>query len=48
MLVDTGCRMGHIAPAAVFPFWDGEQWVLHFTYADGTVVPMMMTFEKGD
>lgn len=38
MLVDTGCRMGHIAPAAVFPSWNAVKsaWEAEFMYADGT------------
>ena len=38
MLVDTGCRVGHIAPAAVFPAWTGNHWISVFRYADGTAV----------
>ena len=38
ILVDTGCRMGHIAPAAVFPFWDGADWKKKFMYSDGTSI----------
>jgi len=48
MLVDTGCRMGHIAPAAVFPTWDGTQWVAEFKYSDGTTVFSPMNHVKGD
>lgn len=38
ILVDTGCAIGHIAPAAVFPEWDGTRWVSVFRYADGTAI----------
>jgi hypothetical protein len=48
MLVDTGCRMGHIAPAAVFPVPDGDGWKLDFTYSDGTTIPMAINHDKGD
>ena len=40
ILLDTGCRMGHIAPAAVFPTWDGKQWGTEFQFADGTTTDM--------
>jgi hypothetical protein len=46
MLVDTGCPMGHVAPAAVFPKWDGGKWVAEFKYADGTTVVTPMDHEK--
>jgi hypothetical protein len=48
MLLDTGCRMGHIAPAAVFPVPEGNGWRLQFTYSDGTTVPMALDHTKGD
>lgn len=48
MLLDTGCRMGHIAPAAVFPVPIDSGWRLEFVYSDGTKIPMDMNHEKGD
>lgn len=48
VILDTGCRMGHIAPAAVFPAWDGNQWLADFKYADGTSVAIPMNHEKGE
>jgi GT2 family glycosyltransferase len=39
ILVDTGCRIGHIAPAAVFPTFDDE-WGVQFQFADGTTTDM--------
>lgn len=42
--VDTGCRMGHIAPAAVFPQWNEANgiWEAEFKYADGTSMYVAM------
>lgn len=39
IVVDTGCRIGHIAPAAVFPTFNGE-WGVQFQFADGTTTNM--------
>lgn len=38
ILVDTACRMGHIAPSAVFPSWDKKAgWTAQFKWGvDGT------------
>lgn len=38
ILVDTGCPVGHISPSAVFPEWDGTQWLAVFRYSDGTEI----------
>lgn len=42
VLVDTGCRMGHIAPSGVFPFWNAKErkWEAEFKFADGTTTYM--------
>jgi GT2 family glycosyltransferase len=48
MILDTGCRMGHIAPAAVFPVWNGNAWEAEFKYSDGTSISMPMNHEKGE
>ena len=36
MILDTGCRMGHIAPAAVFPVPTDAGWHAEFKWSDGT------------
>lgn len=36
MLVDTGCPVGHLIPAAVTPAWVGHEWKLGIQLADGT------------
>lgn len=46
MLVDTGCRMGHVAPAAVFPVPSDDGWMAEFKYSDGTSVMMPLNHTK--
>lgn len=48
VLVDTGCRMGHIAPSGVFPYWDSEEneWKAEFKFADGTTTLMPLDYTE--
>jgi hypothetical protein len=46
ILVDTGCSVGHIAPAAVFPEWDGAQWLAVFRYSDGTEIRQPLQHDR--
>jgi len=46
MLVDTGCRMGHVAPAAVFPVPSDDGWMAEFKYSDGTTIVTPMNHVK--
>lgn len=36
MLVDTGCAVGHLLPAAIVPAWRGNDWAIGIQLADGT------------
>ncbi len=42
MFVDTGCRMGHLIPAAVIPAWLGSRWGVGIQLADGTSTAIEM------
>lgn len=42
LLVDTGCRMGHLIPAAVIPAWLGDRWGVGIQLADGTTTAIEM------
>lgn len=42
MFVDTGCRMGHLLPAAVIPAWLGDRWGVGIQLADGTSTAIEM------
>ena len=42
MFVDTGCRMGHLLPAAVIPAWLGSRWGVGIQLADGTSTAIEM------
>lgn len=33
---DLGARLGHMTPAAIWPSWVDEEWVIGFSVADGT------------
>jgi hypothetical protein len=43
--IDLGCRMGHITPAVVWPYWDENlgQWVTGFSIADGFEIGVDLT-----
>lgn len=42
MLVDTGCRMGHLIPAVVVASWFGDRWGVGIQLADGTSTAIEM------
>jgi len=42
MLVDTGCRMGHLIPAVVVASWFGDRWGVGIQLADGTATAIEM------
>lgn len=42
LLVDTGCRIGHLIPASVIPAWFGDRWGVGIQLADGTTTAMEM------
>ena len=46
MLLDTGCRMGHLAPAGIFPFWGPAGWQAEFKYSDGTTIPLALEHKE--
>jgi len=46
MLLDTGCRMGHLAPAGIFPFWGPAGWQAEFKYSDGTTIPIALEHKE--
>ena len=46
LLVDTGCLMGHLIPAAVIPAWLGDRWGVGIQLADGTSTAIEMNHER--
>lgn len=45
MFVDTGCRMGHLIPAAVVPAWLGDRWGTGIQLADGTSTAIELKYQ---